>query len=312
MEAQDALATLVAALPTGSVAAFTDPTLSVGEVISSGTTEPLPVYSITKMFVAAGVLRAHDAGLLTLDDSLAARLPGAPSGCSIRAVLNHTAGLGNYTANHAYLHAVQHEPGSPWGLEKIIAASSLGTPGRFEYSNTGFWYLGALLENLSGMQLSQYLHRKVFDPAGMRETRYPDLESSLISTGYSTLWAGPAGAAYSTPADLLRFMQFMSRNQSVWTPPFSGSATQELFTTVPVAAPAPWLNPAYGSGVMVDRELGVWGHGGSGPQFRSAVFSDFDSGLAAAIICPDQDSFSPEERVLDWLISYKQSATNSV
>lgn len=312
MEAQDALATLLAALPAGSVAAFSDLALSTGEIIAGGPTEPLPVYSTTKMFIAVGVLRACDAGLLALEDSLAARLPGAPSGCSIMEVLNHTAGLGNYTANHGYLHAVQHEPGSPWRLEKIIAASTLGTPGRFEYSNTGFWYLGALLENISGMQLSQYLHRKVFDPAGMRETRYPDLESSLISTGYSTLWAGPAGAAYSTPADLLRFMQFISGNQGVWTPPLSGNATQELFTTVPVAAPAPWVSPAYGLGVMIDQKLGVWGHGGAGPQYRSAVFSDFSSGLAAAIICPDQDSFSPEERVLDWIASYKQSATSSL
>lgn len=312
MEAQDVLAALLATLPAGSVAAFSDPALSFGAIIDSGTTEPLPVYSVTKMLIATGVLRASDAGLLTLDDSLAARLPGAPSGCSIRQVLQHSAGLGNYTTDPEYLTAVQHEPDSPWGLEKIAAVSTLGTLGGFEYSNTGFWYLGALLEELSGMSLSQYLHRKVFEPAGMGATRYPDPESSLIHTGYSTLWAGPAGAAFSTPADMLRFTQFISGNQSVWVPALSTRAIKEFFATVSVNAPAPWVSPAYGTGVMVDRDLGIWGHGGSGPQYLSAVFSDFDSGLAAAIICPDQGTFSPEEKLLAWFASYKQSATNSI
>ena len=307
MEAQAALAALIAALPAGSVAAFTDPALSAGEIIDNGPAEPVPVYSVTKMFVAAGVLRALDAQLLSLEEPLASRLPGAPAGCSIGEALHHTAGLGDYTASVEYLHAVQHEPASPWELEQIVAASTDGTPGSFEYSNTGYWYLGALLEKLSGMKLSQYLHRKVFAPADMRETRYPDIESSLIHTGYSTLWAGPAGAAYSTPADLLRFMQFMIGNQGVWIPPLSECATKEFFATVPANAPAPWVSPAYGTGVMVDRDLGVWGHGGSGPLYRSAVFSDFDSGLTAAAICPGHGPYSPEERLLGWFTSYKQS-----
>lgn len=311
MKANDVLATLLATLPPGSVAAFKDPLITGSRIISSGPPEPLPVYSITKLFIAAGVLRALDARLLSLEDSLASRLPGAPSGCSIKEVLHHTAGLGNYTFSPEYLRAVQQEPGSPWSLEKIATASTIGRSGSFDYSNTGFWYLGALLEELSGMSLSQYLHRKVFDPADMHETRYPELETSVINTGYSTLWAGPAGAAYSTPADLLHFVQFIRGNESLWTPPLSGQATKEFFTTVQVAATAPWIDPAYGTGVMVDRELGVWGHGGSGPEYRSAVFAHFDSGLAAAIICPVTDTFFPEEKLLEWFALYKQSSITS-
>ncbi|WP_181150009.1 serine hydrolase [Arthrobacter sp. MYb227] len=60
-----------------------------------------------------------------------------------------------------------------------MAASTRVTPGSFEYSNTGFWYLGSMLEELSGMSRSPYLHRKVFEPADMRETRNPELETSL-------------------------------------------------------------------------------------------------------------------------------------
>lgn len=295
MDESPALQELLALLPTGSVAAYRGLGTPIGSIIHSGSTEPLPVYSVTKLFIAAGVLRAMDAGALDLGDQLAARLPGAPTGCSIREVLHHTAGLGNYTADAGYLRAVTEQPGEPWDLERIAEASAPGTRGIFEYSNTGFWYLGAMLEEVSGMALAQFLHREVFEPANMMDTRYPDLETSLTPTGYSTLWAGPAGAAFSTPADLLRFQQFILGTEAFWLSPLTDKATTEFFTPVPAPAPAPWRMPSYGTGVMMDPALGIWGHGGSGPGYRSAVFACFGPGAAAAIICPGAGSFEAEE-----------------
>lgn len=289
---------LLALLPSGSVAAYRGPAEPFENIAHSGSTEPLPVYSVTKMFIAAGVLRAMDAGVLKLSDALAARLPGAPAGCTIREVLQHTAGLGNYTAHPDYLRSVAKQPGEPWSLEQIAAASVPGDSGHFEYSNTGYWYLGALLEHVSGMALGQYLHREVFDPANMMTTRYPELETSLTPGGHSTLWAGPAGAAFSTPADLLRFQQFILGVESYWLPPLSTAATNEFFNCVPVLAPEPWRAPHYGSGVMADPALGVWGHGGSGPGYRSAVFSSFGSRASAAIICPGAGSFDAEDTLV--------------
>lgn len=295
MDDSPALQDLLALLPTGSVAAYRGPGVPIGNISHSGSTEPLPVYSVTKLFIAAGVLRAMDAGVLSLDDQLAARLPGAPAGCTIREVLHHTAGLGNYTSDPGYLRAVAEQPGEPWDLERIAEASRPGTRGIFEYSNTGFWFLGAMLEEVSGMALAQYLHREVFEPANMMDTRYPDLETSLTPTGYSTLWAGPAGAVFSTPADLLRFEQFILGTEAFWLPPLTPEATAEFFAPVPAPAPAPWREPRYGTGVMIDPGLGLWGHGGSGPGYRSAVFASLGPGAAAAVICPGAGSFEAQE-----------------
>lgn len=301
MEASHALEHLPGLLPGGSVAAWTDPGEPSGAIAHSGSTEPLPVFSATKMFIAAGVLRALDAGKLDLSDSLASRLAGAPAGCTIREVLHHTAGLGNYTADPGYLRAVAEAPGEPWALERITEASAPGAPGRFTYSNTGYWYLGAILEQVSGMALGQYLHREVFEPAGMMETRYPELETSLTPAGYSTLWAGPAGAAFSTPADLLRFQQFVRGPGPSVSRPLGAAATREFFTTVPVPRQSPWKSPHYGAGVMVDPALALWGHGGSGPGYRSAVFGRFDTVSAAAVICPASGTFVPEDVLVEVL-----------
>ncbi|MFF5793118.1 serine hydrolase domain-containing protein [Paeniglutamicibacter sp. NPDC012692] len=301
MEESRALEDLLALLPSGSVAAYRGPEEPFGNISHSGSTEPLPVYSVTKMFIAAGVLRAMDAGVLKLSDSLASRLEGAPAGCTIREVLHHTAGLGNYTAHPDYVRAVAEVPGEPWSLDRIAAVSAPGSRGRFEYSNTGFWYLGAMLEQVSGMALGQYLHREVFEPANMMDTRYPELETSITPSGYSTLWAGPAGASFSTPADLLRFQQFVLGVESYWSPPLGAAATEEFFASVPVPPQDPWRVPRYGAGVMTDPALGIWGHGGSGPGYRSAVFSRFGNRATAAIICPGAGSFEAEETLVNLL-----------
>lgn len=294
---------LLRQLPTGSVAAYRGPR-DGARIHVSGPAEPLPVFSVTKMFVAAGVLRAVDAGLLTLADPLASRLPGAPTGCTIAQVLTHTAGLGNYTANPDYQHAINADPGEPWELEEISAASTPEKPGTFSYGNTGYWYLGAMLEGITGMSLGQYLHREIFEPADMASTRYPEPETSLTPSGYSTLWAGPAGAAFSTPADLLGFGDLFADSNPLFPSALSNAARAAFMDSVPVQAPAPWKEPRYGAGVMIDAGLGLWGHGGSGPGYRSAVFTSPATGAAAALICPGQTDFRPESALISLLGSH--------
>ncbi|WP_411734647.1 serine hydrolase domain-containing protein [Paeniglutamicibacter sp.] len=295
-----AFAALLRQLPAGSVAAYRGPGAGARMHVS-GPAEPLPVFSVTKMFVAAGILRAVDAGLLTLADPLASRLPGAPTGCTIAQVLTHTAGLGNYTAHPQYLQAVMEDPGEPWDLEAIAAASNPGMPGTFAYSNTGYWYLGAMLEEVTAMSLGQYLHREIFEPADMASTRYPEPETSITPSGYSTLWAGPAGAAFSTPADLLCFGDLFSDSNPLFPSTLSAATRAAFMDSVPVEAQAPWREPRYGAGVMIDPGLRLWGHGGAGPGYRGAVFTSLATGAGAAVICPGQTDFSPESVLLSLL-----------
>ncbi|MFL4474266.1 serine hydrolase domain-containing protein [Paeniglutamicibacter sp. MACA_103] len=298
----DALAfeALLRQLPAGSVAAYRGPG-DGARMHVSGPAEPLPVFSVTKMFVAAGVLRAVDAGLLGLADPLASRLPGAPTGCTIAQVLTHTAGLGDYTAHPGYLRAVRDDPGEPWDLEAITAASTPGVPGAFAYGNTGYWHLGAMLEEVTAMSLGQYLHREIFEPADMASTRYPEPETSLTVSGYSTLWAGPAGAAFSTPADLLAFGDLFSDANPLFPSALSPAMRAAFLDSVPVKAPAPWREPRYGAGVMIDPRLRLWGHGGAGPGYCGAVFTSLATGAAAALICPGPTDFSPESALVSLL-----------
>ena len=293
MSSAAAFESLVAQLPAGSAAAWRDPSES-GVLRIFGVKDALPVFSLTKMFIAAAILRLMDAGALRVTDKIAKFLPGAPGHGSIKAVLNHTAGLGDYAHTPAYLRAVHEQPGQPWDLRQIASISSTGIPGSFAYSNTGYWLLGALLESLLAEPLHLVLEREVFTPLGMVSTRYPLPETSLSPSGYSTLWAGPAGAAFSTPSDVLRFQAILQSTTGVSGDYLSVAARELLFSCVAVDAQAPWRAPKYAMGIMVDPALRLWGHGGSGPGYRSAAFSSLATGVGASIICPSSGTLNPE------------------
>lgn len=261
----------------------------------------LPVFSVTKMFVAAAVLRLAEQGRLELDACLADVVPAAPAGATVRDALRHTAGLGDYTHAAPYADAVADAPADPWPLDRIVAASTadpapagrrLPPAGSFSYSNVGYWLLGDLLERVQRGPLPVLLRELVFAPSGMASARYPTVAESLTPAGYSTLWAGPAGACWSSAADLVRFLR---------SPGLAPASFSLMVDAVPVDAGDPWIAPGYGLGAMVDSGRGTWGHGGGGPGYSSAAFAAGEGGRCAAVIAPESSGVDPVRCALDFL-----------
>ncbi|MFJ9752792.1 serine hydrolase domain-containing protein [Streptomyces chartreusis] len=243
------------------------------------------------MFLAAAVLRLADSGRLDLADEVSHRVPFAPSGITVRELLNHTGGLPDYAASAAYLDAVARQPDHPWGLERILTvalAEGRSARGRFRYSNLGCWHLGALVEDVTDVPLEQALAALVFDPAGMRLTFFPGPGAGLTGTGYDTGWAGPAEAAWASPHDLVVFLAGLLSG-----PLLSAGSLTAMTTAVPVAAGPPWRKPGYGLGLMIDDEYRTFGHGGDGPGYTSAAMITPAQGRSVAVIAPSSANVDP-------------------
>lgn len=180
------------------------------------------VGSVTKTFVAALTLRLADIGALDLNDSVEQHLPGLlPDGSEItvRDLLDHTAGLFDYTSDPDLLRSEL----DPRAL--IANASRRERTSGYAYSSTNYLVLGGLLEAAAGAPLGELLRRHVFGPLRLRETTFEPgtVEGSHlhgherasrqgIATGTlrdtsartaRSAWA--AGAVVSTAADLDRF-----------------------------------------------------------------------------------------------------------
>jgi len=139
----------------------------------------------------------------------------------------------------------------------------------------------------------------VFQPAAMTLTTYPALGADLTSEGYDTRWAGPAGAAWSTPVDLLRFLGALLDDVLV-----APDSLATMTAAVPVdAGDGPWRRPGYGLGLMIDQGAGgagnrIAGHGGGGPGHRSAAFIAPTAGRAAAVLVQAPYEVDPIEVAL--------------
>ena len=194
--------------------------------------------SVSKQFIATGIMLLVQEGRLRLDDPISRFLEGIPETwkpITVRHLLTHTAGL------------IREAPGfSPTKIQSDadVIRSAYEVPLRFapgekwEYSNTGYFTLAEIIRKVAGMPWQQYLNEKVFTPAGMSATHPTDtkIELRTRARGYSDNdllkdaedWPAlrPSGAFLSTVLDLARWdaMLYTDRvlteatRRQMWTP----------------------------------------------------------------------------------------------
>lgn len=136
--------------------------------------------SLSKTFVAYGILILRDQGKLSLDDPLSTYFKNFKNKAiadrvTIRHLLTHTSGLPdnrNVAADTVfYLTAKDEENWAP-----VMQADSLHfEPGeRFEYSNPAFNGLALIIEKVSGMKWQHFIAETIFKPAGMTTSTITD------------------------------------------------------------------------------------------------------------------------------------------
>jgi D-alanyl-D-alanine carboxypeptidase len=158
------------------------------------------VGSISKQFTAASILLLVEEGKLSLDDSVGRWLPdlARANEVTIRQVLSMTSGYQDYWPQD-YVMPPMMKPGSPEQILKGWAQKPLDfEPGtKWQYSNTNYVAAGMIVERLSGMSVVDFLHRRVFDPLGMKTVF--DCDSSALPpeapTRYRRYGVGPARPA---------------------------------------------------------------------------------------------------------------------
>ena len=129
------------------------------------------VASITKMATALVTLMCVDEGLFTLDTLIRQLLPETThssllDGMTVRHLLCHTSGMQDLPAMDKALRDGET-------FDVVLAAEGIRTssPGeKLEYCNFGFGLLGCILENVTGMCISELFRMKLFEPLGMRAT----------------------------------------------------------------------------------------------------------------------------------------------
>jgi CubicO group peptidase (beta-lactamase class C family) len=184
--------------------------------------------SITKQFTAALILQLVEQGKIKLDGKVSDYLPDyrkdTGARMTIHQLLSHTSGVPNYTAQPGFLANVSRNPFKVDDFVKQYASGDLEfEPGsKFNYSNSGYFLLGDIIEKVTGKSYEQVLKENILDPLGMKNTGYDHYGTVLSkrAAGYIKTPNGyenapyldmtipyAAGSLYSTAEDLFLWDQ---------------------------------------------------------------------------------------------------------
>jgi CubicO group peptidase (beta-lactamase class C family) len=131
--------------------------------------------SIGKQFTAVAVMMLADEHKLNLDDPLSKYLPEVPAGWSkvtLRLMLNHQAGIPQYTTPQRQLLDLSHDYSDGELIALAISQPLDFEPGTdVSYSDVGYVLLGFVINRVAGEFYGDFLQRRIFQPLGMNRTR---------------------------------------------------------------------------------------------------------------------------------------------
>jgi D-alanyl-D-alanine carboxypeptidase len=147
--------------------------------------------SITKQFTAVATLILVEQGKVVLEDEITKFLPDYPTQghkITVEHLLTHTSGIKSYT-NMADWMPIQR---NDLTLDELIAVfkdqpMEFAPDESWNYNNSGFVLLGAIIEKASGLTYEEFLKKNIFEPLGMKSA-YFDMPAKIIkgrASGYS-------------------------------------------------------------------------------------------------------------------------------
>ena len=137
--------------------------------------------SAAKTFVATMIMQEIQAGHLSLETRLSQFYPWLPNAreITVRMLLNMTSGLPDYLYNPRIDAMIDREPRHHWTVEQILTGlgTGLGTPkflpGRgFQYSDTNYIVLGAILERVTHTSVQSDLQQLIARPLGITSATF--------------------------------------------------------------------------------------------------------------------------------------------
>ena len=143
--------------------------------------------SLTKnIATTTAIMWLVEDGLVALDDPVAKFLPAfaerEKEGVTLRHLLTHSAGLKPWRGYHEPMLEKERKTGErilctaegrEWILDRVLRSARVHEPGEAAvYGDLDFIVLGALVEKVSGLPLERFCTERVFEPLGMKETRF--------------------------------------------------------------------------------------------------------------------------------------------
>ena len=182
--------------------------------------------SITKQFTAVCILQLMEQGKLGLQDEITKFIPDYPTQAhkiTIEHLLTHTSGIMSYTGMKNFQDIIRKDMKPEEIIDFFKNQPMEFAPGsKWNYSNSGYFLLGYIIEKVSGKTYPQYLEENIFKPLGMTNSFYgsnnkiirnrasgyqPGNEGTVNADIMSMTIPYAAGSIQSTVEDLYKWHQ---------------------------------------------------------------------------------------------------------
>jgi CubicO group peptidase (beta-lactamase class C family) len=272
--------------------------------------------SMNKMFTSTAVVQLAEKGKLSLDDPIGEYIDESwlpkdvTAKITVRHLLTHSSGLGSYF-NETYVKSSRALFRKLDDYKPLIKDDRPAfEPGKqFQYSNTGMFLLGVVIEKVTGEDYFSYIRKAIYEPAGMANTDCYEMDYPVenLAIGYSpdpkspsgwqnnlykhVIKGGPAGGGFSTVKDLHKFALALRGGKYL-----SKESLKEMWTD--------HLGADYGFGFQVtEGDAGkVVGHGGGFDGINSNLDIFLDSGYIVAVMSNTDGGASPVARKIGRLL----------
>jgi len=281
------------------------------------------IASLTKQFTAYCIAILIKQNKIKLDDDIRLFIPEFPytkDTIRIKHLIYHTNGLDDYSnmiriCGYTYDDMVNEQ----MIKEMIYNNSKLHfKPGdKFKYSNSGYFLLAEIIENVSGLKIDEFARKNIFKPLGMNDTYYyrePLLTNNIITVSYSqnifgkyqshTLNTVPFGSGnvISTLHDLLIW------EQNFYDDKLYNNELNKIIFCKGMLNNGDTINYYFGlkSGKYKDYQT-IYHHGDFN-SYMSVLFRIPEKGLSVIILSNDQmgktflDNYSLANKIADILL----------
>lgn len=247
---------------------------------------PMFIGSLSKSFTALAIMQLHEEGMLDIDKPVIMYLPcfkladpQATQEITIRNLLHHTSGLSDFS----YLSQHTDDVGIQESIGYLSGASLTAPVGStFQYFNSNYTILGAVVEKVSGLPYGEYIETHVFQPLGMKNsfTNLAAAAQAGLPSGYGNFFGfsvprrqpfrvydQPAGYLMMSANDLSQYLRSQLHDGL-----FNGKRILSADGVKAMHTPQPGLDAPYGMGWFVYEKLGlqIIEHGGTNENFHTA------------------------------------------
>jgi CubicO group peptidase (beta-lactamase class C family) len=249
--------------------------------------------SVRKQFVAAAILLLVEEGKLSLADDVRKHIPQLPDyghKITVDHLLTHTSGIRDWQP------LLNLAGGDPDAMTMILRQRELNfAPGEeWSYSNSGYVLLPEIVARVSGAPFSEFARKRLFEPLGMKMTRYVVDPLSLIKNRalaykkeangwkmdmYLGADRGGAGGLFTTALDLVTWNDALTNNRL------------GVFVTQKLQEPTTLNNGrklSYARGLQMEPYRGggklLW-HSGGAAGYSALAGRLPEQGLSVAIMC---------------------------